>query len=364
MFIRVNDFGGLQHFYLLLPFFLFFFLRTIIYFQNKKYIVISAFALLIINNLFVFGFNTPDSNKYIFAKAECKRRGRTDYDVINQITDKIIALQQNGSYVYCVASSHILNEDILKSIKLPDYDNPIYKMSATQHVDKRDRFPNELFLAEYVITTNPTQLHLGADNQKLIAYFNESIMNGELKKHYSIVKEYKLENNVKAFLMKKVSSPSTAEIQKIYNYFKNAYPEYEAMYALNRTAAKSKEIKVGDGYGMVFSGSENEMHLYPGTTKPSEISIMPDEGDNTLNFTATFNNKENLVASCNSARDGEIFLIIKEDGVTTDSIYITHNKDRDFSLNLKGKKKITLTVNKGKNEDYCDWFKITNLQIK
>lgn len=364
LFIRVNDFGGMQHFYLLLPFFLFFFLRTVIYFHDKKYMVISIFILLMINNIFVFGFNTPGSSKFIFAAVEAKRVDRTDYDVIDKMADRIIDLQQSGSIVYCFASSFAFNEDIIKSIKLPDYNNPIFKMPRTQHVDKRDYFPNDFFLAKYIITTNPTQLHLTADNQKLVAYFNESIMNGELKKHYVIDEEYQLQNNIKAFLMKKVSTPNPYEIQKIYDYFKNAYPEYKGMYAVNHTLAKSSEIIVGNGYGTVFSEGENQVHLYPGTTRPSEISIIPDKNDSTLSFTATFNNKENLTASCNATRDGEVFLVIKQDDITSDSIYITHKQDKDITLNLKGKKKITLTVNKGKNEDYCDWFKLTNFIIK
>jgi hypothetical protein len=363
LFVRVNDFGGLQHYYLLVPFFLFFFLQAAAYLSAKKYILAALFAILLINNCFVFAFN-PTKNTYAFSKIEGKAFFREDYDEIEKITNRVTELHNQGKYVYCLASGMILNEDILKNIKLPDINSSVFKMQHTQHLDKRDRFPNELFLADYVITTLPTELHLGPENQKLIVYFNEGIMNGSLKHHYEKVDEYQLNNNVTAYLMKRTSSLSNAEIQAIHIYFKNAYPKYEQMFTINRTMPKISDITVGNGYGMASFENENTINISPGSERPTEISFMFDENDKTLSFTATFNNKETLARECNSEKDGEVNLIIKENGTVIKTIYLTHRKDENITLDVSGKKKITLTVDKGKNEDYCDWFRLVDFQIK
>jgi hypothetical protein len=363
LFVRVNDFGGLQHYYLLVPFLLFFFLQTAAYFSTKKYVVGSLFVLLLVNNYFVFAFN-PSESSYGFSKIEGKAFFRPDFDEVEKIADRVIALHNAGEYVYCLASAGALNDDIIKNIKLPDVANPVFKLQRTQHLDKRDRFPNELFLADYVITTLPAELHLGAENQKLIAYFNEGIMNGSLKQHYQKVEEYQLKDNVKGYLMKRTSSLSNAEIQTIYSYFQNAYPEYEQMFAINRTILKTADISIGDGFGVVAFENENTINLCPGSARPSEISFMFDEDDKNLSFTATFNNKETIARDCNAAKDGEVNLIIKENDTVIKTIYLTYRKDEQISLDISGRKKITITVNKGKNEDYCDWFRLVNFQIK
>ncbi len=252
LFLRVNDFGGLQHYYLLIPFILIFFLLETSYLSKQKYIPVLLFTLLLANSYFVFIINSPETNNYMFSKAEGKPFFRPDYNEIENIANQVIQIQNQGNYVYCLASGGVLNNDIIKNIKLPDLSSPIFKLQQTQHVDKRDIFPNGLFMADYIITTLPTELHLGAENQKVIAYFNEGIMKGSLKQHYKKIKEFKLNNNVTAYLMQKTSALSNSEIQKIHDYFKDAYPEYEQMYSINRIIAKASDISVGDGYGLVF----------------------------------------------------------------------------------------------------------------
>lgn len=362
-FVRLVDFTGFQHYYIMMPFFLFFFLQSVAYLSKYKYITAVVFTLLLVNNYFVFALN-PTADTYAFSTIEGKAFFRPDYAEVEKIANRVIELHNQGEYVYCLASAGALNEDIIKNIKLPDVASPVFKLLSTQHLDKRDRFPNDLFRADYVITTLPAELHLGAENQKLIGYFNEGIMNGDLKQHYEKVEEYQLKDNVKAFLMKRTSSLSNAEIQAIHDYFQNAYPDYGQMFEINRTMLKTSDITAGDGFGVVAFENENTINLCPGTTRPSEISFMFDENDKSLSFTATFNNKEAIVRECNSEKDGEVNVIIKENGTVIKTIYLTHQKDEKITLDVSGKKKITISVDKGKNEDYCDWFKLVDFQIK
>lgn len=363
MFIRVNDFGGLQHYYLLVPFFLIFFMEAVVFASRNKYLPPILLTLLFLNCLFVFAINPASANNYIFSKTEGKPFFRPDYTEINKIADRIIQLQEQGSRIYCLASGGTLNEDIIKNIKLPDIQNPIFKLLRTQHLDKRDRFPNELFIANYVITTLPAELHLGAENQKVIAYFNESIMYGQLKPHYKIVEKFKLKDNVTAYLMQKVSGLSNQEINTIQDYFKKSYPDYKQMYTVHPTEMKLSSITHGDGYGEVRFENDSTAYIIPGSNRPSEISFIPSQNEKTISFTTTFNDKENIKKSCGGDKGGEVYLII-QNGDEVIKKHITHKEDQDISIDITPGKKVILTVNKGINDDSCDWFKLTNIKIR
>lgn len=127
---------------------------------------------------------------------------------------------------------------------------------------------------------------------------------------------------------------------------------------------KTANITSGDGYRMVTFDDESTINICPGGNRPSEITFMFDKSDKTLSFTATFFNKETLLSNCNPTRDGEINLYIKENGVVIKTIYLTHRKDENFTIDVTDKKEITLNVDRGKNEDYCDWFRLMNFKIE
>lgn len=368
-FTRVNDFGGYQHFYLLVPFFLIFFCKAIVYLDRNKFILPILFLFLLINNYFVVAINGDyDENAYVFCATNGKPKSRGDYDILMALSDKVTQLINNGSNVYCLASSNIpysiLNDDILKNTQLPDTHHPIFKLKLTQHVDKRDHFPNDLFTCNYVIVTNPPQTHLGADNQRLISYFNSEFLNGTVENHFVLEQKFKLGNNVTAFILKKVKAFTEAEIHVIRDYFKNAYPDYPEMYNTYSNAMKLQELTAGNGYAAINFLDNNNIEFIPGSERASRMTFQFDEKDTTLSFNATFKNKESLVHECNPDRDGEVYLTILENDIEIKKLYITHKQDVPVTLDVSGGKKITLIVDKGKNEDYCDWFHLTGFTVK
>lgn len=368
-FSRVNDFGGYQHFYLLMPFFLFFFCKALVYLDKNKFILPIFFGLLLINNYVVFAKNDGNcNNAYIFSAVNGKPNNRADYDALMALSNKTAQLLDEGNLVYCVASGSapagVLNDDILRNTRLPDINHSIFKLSITQHVDKRDHFPNELFLANYVIVTSPVQLHLGADNQKVVDYFNREILEGQMKSHYEKVQEFKLDGGVKAIIMKKIAGFSDAEIQVMKDYFKNAYPEYPEMYNVNNITAKITELVKGNGYGAINFLDGRNIEFIPGSERASRMTLQFGPNDKTLNFNAIFRDKESLAHNCNPEKDGEVYLTILENDVEVKKLYITHRQDVPVSIDVSGNKKITLIVDKGKNEDYCDWFELTDFIIK
>ncbi|GGB69550.1 hypothetical protein GCM10007424_06900 [Flavobacterium suaedae] len=364
LFTRINDFGGLQHYYLLVPLVIISFIKGIMFiYKYNKIIGVTCFLVLLVNNYFVFGYNTPEKKAPLFSSIQGKPIYRSDYYEIDKMANLVNELHEKGIGVYCLASSDILNNDILKNIKLPDVNNIIYKLLPTEHVDKRDRFPNTLFLADYVITTNPIALHLGEDNQQVIAYFNNEILNGFLKDHYSVVQKFPLKDNTTAVLLRKEKTISNEEIDTMREHFKNLYPEYPNMYNINTSITKSINITRGDGYGEVrFEGSET-LFLIPGNGRGSSVSFQVNEKDKFLTFTATFNNKDLISENCNPAKDGEVYLTIYKDNILDQKLYITYKKDTTITLPVENSKIITLSADKGKNENYCDWFKLTNLHF-
>ncbi|MES2487319.1 MAG: NPCBM/NEW2 domain-containing protein, partial [Bacteroidota bacterium] len=147
-------------------------------------------------------------------------------------------------------------------------------------------------------------------------------------------------------------------------YFEKAYPDYKNMYNTRANVFKTAEIVTGDGYGSVNFPDDSNVEIVPGPQRASTITLQFDEKETSLNFKATFSNKESIANECNPERDGEINLTVLEDGKEIKKLYITHKQDVPITLDISGRKKITLIVDKGKNEDYCDWFKLTDFTVK
>ena len=368
LFTRINYFG-FQHHYLTIPFFIITFISVFLFFKNKQiYVTIGLFLILLINNTFVFAYNNePQDNDKIplFSQVKGKSHNRADYDQIVELSNFVLNLKEKKQTAYCLSSGYKLNEAIIRLLYLPNKDPLIDVLYQTQDVDKRDRFPTELFLADYVITTDPIDLHLGENNQQIVAYFNQQILNGLLKENYTTIKTFSLEGDVKALILKKQKNVSNTQINEIKEYFKKLYPEYENMYAISPLVYIKNTIP-GDNYGSIsFSDAGKSVMIHPGKNIPSKLDFNFEGTDyKKLEFTATFNNKTGINQDCNPDQDAEVYLKIKSEDSIIKTYYITHKNDEKISIQIPENKKITFEIDKGKNEDYCDWFKITDFIIE
>lgn len=367
LFLRINDLGGYQHFYLIVPLIsiLSFVFISEILLKNKKNIFYGISILIIINYIFVFSINTNGKPNYFFSSVDGKAKNRSDYYEIQNISRDLKTLQDEGKTIYSLASSKILNNDLLQNTQMPENPRFLTSLLSTQHVDKRDKFPNDLLWASYVLVTNPVQLHLRPQNQELIVYFNEEILNGSLKKHYIIEKKYTLMENVEILLLKKISPFSSEELKRIKNHFKNKYPDHPTMYEVNSTIAQISSYKTGNAHGKVVFESDQFM-MHPGGTDSTIVNFNLTGMEKELKFTTTFKNKKSFedAGGCNADNDGEVFLYIIGDKKLLKKYYVTHKADIQINLPIHNLHELTLAVDKGKNEDYCDWFTIKNLEIK
>lgn len=362
LFTKINNFSTLHHFYLVTPFLSVFAIFGFFEIAKKqKWVIVLFILVLSANNYVVFMHNLP-SKFSPFSKISGEAKIREDFSTINEISDYLIRLQEDGSYVYCLASSYSISDAILKNTKLPDI-NAIPALFTTQHVDKRDQFPNNLFLANYVVVTDPVQLHLGEENQYLVGYLNNQILNGFLTNHYKTVKDYTIEKGIKVYIKKRLSAPTKNDIQEIKNFFKSKYPEYPNMYQLDEYLSQISSLKKGDAYGKINFENGN-LVMNPGSERSSEISFSLDSTKNyQISFKAGFRNKEELIKNCNSQNDGEVNLTIYTNSHLYNKSYITHRKDSIYNISLSYTKEVRFEVDKGKNEDWCDWFQLSDFKI-
>jgi hypothetical protein len=98
---------------------------------------------------------------------------RDDLDEVARLTRVLDALTHDGSEkIYVLASSLVLNEDVLRNAHLVDASLPDLepRILRASHVDKRDGFPWRLELANYVVLTAPVGYHLDPTDQRVIGH--------------------------------------------------------------------------------------------------------------------------------------------------------------------------------------------------
>lgn len=363
LFLRINNFGTLHHYYLLAPLICvpYIFGAIAAKHQVKKVTVVIFTAVVILNYVSVFISPIVPTSK-LFSTSGGYARIRNDFEEVQKLANDLINIQNDGHYVYVLASSHILSDEIIQNAKLPDL-HAFPAMLETQHVDKRDRFPNQLFLANYIVVTEPVQLHLLEEDQLLISYLNNQILQGSLAHRYETVARYELDKDIVVHLKKKVDIPSTNEISEIASFFRSRYPDYPSMYEVDENITRLLYTRKGDGAGSVKYESGRVM-IIPGHSSPSSISFTLDSSmTHTISFQAGFANKDQIINECDPERDGEVFFSIYQDGHLYNKTHLTHQRDSAFTIDVSGVSKLEFQVDKGSNENWCDWFELGEFKI-
>ncbi|MFA5620175.1 MAG: hypothetical protein WDA08_07725 [Weeksellaceae bacterium] len=364
-FVTFNDFGP-QHYYIIIPFILLLILGTL-FVENKKFKHVSIAILLIVfcSNFYINFMTNEIKTAYFFSTINGYKYDRPDYDVIASIMNDIeYNYEENRQYSYLIGNGGFLNYSLLQNIYLPQKVKATKGLLRSQNVDKRDDFPNDLFLATNVLVGEPALHHLRAEDQQVITYFNEQIMIGNMKDFYKKIKTYYLMDNQKVHLMKRIKIFDSAKMDEIRNHFKNQYPNYPNMYNVNPIVGQISSYKRGNAHGEISIFSDAIL-MHPGGTDSTKISLSILDSQKTLNFTASFANKDEFTKSwCNPDNDGEINLYIWGDDKLLNEYYVTHKEDINISVPLENIHELTLSVDKGRNFDYCDKFIIKNLEIK
>lgn len=147
---------------------------------------------------------------------------------VNGLTDG------TGKHVYVCASGRILNDSLMQRLNCPYSNNALHNRYRTSDVDLRDGFNVGFLKSEYIIGTDPVQLHLKEGSQEVVRFLNEEVKNesSPIGKHFKkIDTSFKLDNNVTAYVYEKVGEFEDEDLQYIADYYSNLYPGKEALFA-------------------------------------------------------------------------------------------------------------------------------------
>ncbi len=148
-------------------------------------------------------------------------------DKINEKTEA------ENATVYILSSSEALNDDILKNTMLPTREDGIYGLLGTAHVDKRDGFPNHFLVAKYIVVADPVQVHLGEENQQVVAFLAREILDGTYTQNLTKIETVQITKDIKAHIYRRDSGYSVAFLDRLRTHFETIYPEHPFLYAID-----------------------------------------------------------------------------------------------------------------------------------
>lgn len=209
-----------------------------------KYVAMFMCTISLMNMgaVFEFQFRSAPGN-VLFSKLSYTPKKRNDKNEILRLVNDLnsIVMEKPDIHFYTLASSGILNYNIITMSMLPDIMNAVPNMYSTHEVDLRDGFPTSFFDAEYVLVANPIQLHLPEGTQEVVSYLASAILDSDsiIGKYYKIEKTYNLDNEVTVGLYKRTCGLKREVYDDLKNYFVELYPDYPELFAHRLTYPES-----------------------------------------------------------------------------------------------------------------------------
>lgn len=235
---------------------------------NKKAIARGGTILFLIVSVTNMGVmlipsfrNMP--GKTIFTDLSYAPKKRTDMEEIEKIVNDLndIAAEEENTHFYTLASSAVLNSNIISMAGFPDKINAVPQMYSTNDVDLRDGFPTQFFDADYVLVADPIQTHLPNGTQEVVRYLAEQILNQEsiLGSYYHLEREYSLEKNVKVGLYKRLHIIGSDVYEELKNYYERLYPDVPELF--------SKRLEYPTLFFPAISGGQKILNFESGELK-------------------------------------------------------------------------------------------------
>ena len=173
--------------------------------------------------------------KFLFTQRYYEPKIRGDIEEIEELVADLNEISANNpsSQFYTLASSGILNYNVISMSALPDSLNAVPAMSGTHDVDLRDGFPGAFLTADYLVVADPVQTHLPVDTQKIITYLAEQVLDDEsiVGKYYEYITQYSLDNSVQAKLYKRIKPLGRDVYSQLFDYYNTAYPDQPELFA-------------------------------------------------------------------------------------------------------------------------------------
>jgi hypothetical protein len=157
---------------------------------------------------------------------------RNDIPELERLANAIdaeVAARGGTARIYCLASSGVLNKTTLYAYpaSLKKRFRAAGMFVQAPDVDKRDGFPQALPTADIVVTTDPPQIHLAAEDQQVILeparQLAEKVGIGAAFER--LEGEYTLDGGAKAFVYRRTRPVTAEEIAELSAALKRSYPD-------------------------------------------------------------------------------------------------------------------------------------------
>ena len=247
-FYQVQIFGS-HHYYIinvfgqLLVLFGVISLFSMIQSRPSKPIIVLILSILIMSNFFIV-FLRQDTQLSIFLRSRFQvlssslnvpPRRSANVDVTRTIVEDLQRMTQAYEYIYVLAGSGNINDDMLRNALLPDQLNPLPTIEATKQLDTRDGVPKDFFIYTYIVVADPIQYHNGAPFQHVIGELANGMLNDpDLQPYYSSIRDYKLNNGeINVIVFKRIEDIPDSIKEKYRNLYRNLYPDHPFLYEFN-----------------------------------------------------------------------------------------------------------------------------------
>lgn len=166
------------------------------------------------------------------------RRG--DVDQLLALDDYLdgLAKEDGGSATCAVcASSLLLNSETLinlrPSLSLAEGEGGMTYIYVSS-VDKRDSFTWSMLDADYLVVGDPVQVHLGEENQRVVALPAHAVLEGTgLGTAYErLQKTFALQDGSKVYIYRRTRQITQAERKALSQTLQDLYPDYAWLYQL------------------------------------------------------------------------------------------------------------------------------------
>ena len=225
-----------QHFYTIIFPLAIFITMLISFALSKKKIIGAALVFVLAFNFcqaYSATFNVPLLFQFAYPMPV-----RHDINDLKKFVDDMNNLTKGtDKKIFILASGAFYNAHVLTKIYFPETENALPSLMNTADVDAKDGFAPHFFDADYILVTNPIQLHLQAEDQSIVVMPAKWLENpSPLSKHFKKIKEqsFSLGGNgvasVTFELYEKISPLEKADIDFVEEFFAGKYPDKDDLF--------------------------------------------------------------------------------------------------------------------------------------
>ncbi len=294
----------------------------------------------------LFGLKTPDGLNACLPAQTLPLRVQ-NYPEYLALRDDVLRLSGDGSKVAVLSSSNTLNDDMLSTLtdrKMGE------RLVFTSQIDLRDGINFNALNARYLIVANPIQTHVRPEGQRVITLPASALLEGKNigKAFRRLDREYKLSDNVSAWIYEKKRPFTQQELDEFLNLFYPSYPEWKGQYDSGVFYAfLSAQIKKGDIWGEFTVDGNGIIYAHPGENTPTTV-LWTLHGVNHLKI-------KSISTACNT--DDTILVEVGGDDLPSEKAEVPKGGEVILDVSYLQGKPSVLSIRKNKSSG-CDAINI------